>query len=154
MIFPATTTRVKLSTAADLNEKIYRQIEENIARYAHSGRSLIDQRLEALDREWDIERLLEANAATLSLLGVILGTTLHVLFFMIPGIVAAFLLIHAIWGWCPPIPVFRWMGVRTQSEIDYERYALKTIRGDFAHLPRNQAAPEESAHELLKAVEA
>jgi hypothetical protein len=27
------------------------------------------------------------------------------------------------------------MGVRTQSEIDYERYALKSLRGDFQHLP-------------------
>ena len=45
--------------------------------------------------------------------------------------VAAFLLQHALQGWCPPLPVFRWYGVRTQSEIEQERYALKAIRGDF-----------------------
>jgi hypothetical protein len=153
-MFPPTTTRVRDNTSKEINDKIHHQIEENIARYAHASRFLIDQRLAQLDREWDIERLLEANAAFVSLLGVILGTTVHILFLMIPGIVATFLLIHAIWGWCPPVPFFRWMGIRTPSEIDHERYALKTIRGDFAHLPHSQAAPEESARELLKAVEA
>ena len=34
-------------------------------------------------------------------------------------------------GWCPPVPVFRRLGVRTREEIDRERYALKALRGDF-----------------------
>lgn len=38
---------------------------------------------------------------------------------------------HALQGWCPPLPVFRCYGFRTAAEIDYERYALKAIRGDF-----------------------
>ena len=153
-MFPPTTIRVQVNTPKEANEKIHQRTERNIARYAHAGRSLLDQRLAALDREWDIERLLEANAALFSLGGVILGTTVHILFMMIPGIIAVFLLIHALQGWCPPIPFFRWMGIRTQSEIDYERYALKTIRGDFAHLPHAQLPPAETAQELLKAVEA
>lgn len=154
MLIPPTTTRVRENTDKAHNDQIRQRTEENIARLANASRTLLDQRLHQLDREWDIERLLEMNAALISLAGVVLGTTVHVLFLMIPGIVAAFLLIHAFQGWCPPIPVFRWMGIRTQSEIDYERYALKTIRGDFAHLPHHAIAPEESARELMKAVEA
>ena len=38
---------------------------------------------------------------------------------------------HAVQGWCPPLAVWRRLGVRTQSEIDEERYALKALRGDF-----------------------
>ena len=29
------------------------------------------------------------------------------------------------------MPLLRRLGVRTQSEIEYERYALKLLRGDF-----------------------
>src|SRR5437588_2851636 len=35
----------------------------------------ITARLAELDREWDIERILEANAAGASLVGIVLGTT-------------------------------------------------------------------------------
>ncbi len=45
--------------------------------------------------------------------------------------VAGFLLQHALQGWCPPVSVFRRLGVRTRSEIDREKYGLKALRGDF-----------------------
>ena len=35
---------------------------------------------------------------------------------------------------CPPVPLFRRIGIRTQSEIELERYALKALRGDFGPL--------------------
>jgi hypothetical protein len=34
-------------------------------------------------------------------------------------------------GWCPPLTVFRRLGVRTRREIDLERYAIKALRGDL-----------------------
>jgi len=30
-------------------------------------------------------------------------------------------------GWCPPVPVLRRMGIRTQSEIERERCALTSL---------------------------
>jgi hypothetical protein len=84
-----------------------------------------------LDREWDIERALEANAASVSLLGLVLGITSSKKWFVLPVLVGGFLLQHAIQGWCPPMPVLRKMGVRTRLEIEQERYALKILRGDF-----------------------
>lgn len=48
-----------------------------------------------------------------------------------PAAVAGFLLQHAIQGWCPPVPVLRRLGFRTQREIDDERAVLKARRGDF-----------------------
>ena len=65
------------------------------------------------------------------LLGVTLGATVDRRFFYFPAIVGGFLLQHAVQGWCPPMFWFRRMSIRTQSEIDYERYALKALRGDF-----------------------
>jgi hypothetical protein len=129
--FPATATRVPEATAEHVNAAIRRRTAANVARCAAGGPAAIDARLRALDREWDIERTLEANAATASLLGLALGATLDRRFFVLPAIVAGFLLQHALEGWCPPVPVFRRLGVRTQTEIDHERYALKALRGDF-----------------------
>jgi hypothetical protein len=126
---------VKHNTAERVNAQIHRQIEEHVAQSAAGGVEAMSRRLAALDREWDIERTLEANAATVSLLGLTLGATVDRRWFLLPAVVAGFLLQHALQGWCPPVPVLRRLGFRTQTEIDYERYALKVLRGDFQGLP-------------------
>ena len=135
-MLPATTERVAHSTAEHVNERIRRQTEENVARYAGATPEEIEQRLRELDREWDVERTLEANASIASLVGLTLGATVDRRFFAFPAVVAGFLLMHALQGWCPPVPIFRRLGIRTQSEIDEERYALKALRGDFDGVPR------------------
>jgi hypothetical protein len=114
-----------------VNQAIRRKTEENVARYAAQGREAIEKRLAELDREWDIERALEANASMVALLGLGLGAFVHRRWFVLPAIVASFLFQHALQGWCPPVPVLRRLGMRTSTEIDYERYALKALRGDF-----------------------
>lgn len=130
-MLPTTTGRVPEHTADSVNEQIRRQTERNVAEYSSAGVGAIEQRLAELDAEWDIERTLEANAATIALAGLGLGAFVDRRFFALPAVVAGFLLQHAVQGWCPPVPVFRRLGIRTQSEIDHERYALKAMRGDF-----------------------
>lgn len=131
-MLPPTATRVNRNTSDSINERIRHQTEQNIAQAAAAGPVAIDRRLAELDQEWDIERVLEANAASVSLLGVGLAATVDRRWLALPGVVAAFLLMHAVQGWCPPVPVFRRLGVRTPAEIEYERNALKALRGDFA----------------------
>src|SRR5262245_39432597 len=114
-MLPTTVARVPNQTDEDINARIRNQTEQNIARYKHAGPTAISRRLAELDAEWDIERTLEANAATASLIGLTLGATVDRRFFALPGIVAAFLLQHALQGWCPPLPVFRRYGFRTAS---------------------------------------
>lgn len=133
-MLPSTVERVPRHTRTAYNAAIRRQTEESVARLATAGPAAIDRRLAELDREWDIERTLEANAASVSLLGSALGFTVDRRFFALPVAVAGFLLQHALQGWCPPVPLFRHLGFRTASEIDYERYALKAIRGDFRNV--------------------
>jgi hypothetical protein len=97
----------------------------------------VDRRLKELDREWDIERMLETSAASISVLGMVLGTFRRKRFFMLPVLVGGFLLQHAIQGWCPPVPILRRLGFRTQQhEIEQERFALKALRGDFQRVGR------------------
>jgi hypothetical protein len=125
-----TATRVERSTADDINRAIEAATRRRLAWYADRTTE-IGGRLAALDREWDVERTLEANAATLSLLGGALGATRSRMWFLLPFGVAAFLLQHAVQGWCPPLPVLRRMGFRTAREIERERTALRLLRGDF-----------------------
>jgi hypothetical protein len=133
MELPRTTERVPRHTAEEANQKIAAETARSVSHYSRSP-ELIAERLDALEREWDIERTLEANAAAVSLVGLALGATVDRRFFALPAIVAGFLLQHALQGWCPPLPAFRRMGFRTQSEIDEERYALKALRGDFTNV--------------------
>lgn len=152
-MLPPTTTRVEENTDEALNERIRRQTESNITFFASQGRAEIDRRLQELDREWDIERTLEANAASLALIGLGLGAFVNRRFFLLPALVTGFLLQHAAQGWCPPVPLFRRMGIRTASEIDAERYALKAIRGDFENLPaRTDGIGEGEVGRILSAV--
>jgi len=69
-------------------------------------------------------------------------------FALVPLVVGGFLLQHALQGWCPPLPIFRRYGVRTQTEIDYERYALKALRGYFRQLPLDGSTQDSVAADL------
>ena len=154
-MLPTTVDRVSNQTCEFVNDRIRLQTEQNIARLKHAGPTAIARRLEELDAEWDIERTLEANAASVSLLGVTLGATVDRRWLALPAVVGAFLLQHALQGWCPPLPVFRRLGFRTASEIDYERYALKALRGDFADIhPAKRDRGNKFAEKALRAVEA
>jgi hypothetical protein len=129
-MIPSTIDRVPQQTAAHVNEQIRRQTDANIARTLTAGPAAIRQRLTELEREWDIERLLETDASSAILVGSALGAFVDKRFFAIPAVIAAFLLQHAIQGWCPPLPVFRRLGVRTAEEINREREALKRALGE------------------------
>jgi hypothetical protein len=151
-MFPATAQRVALNTADHVNREIQESMEGNVARYARRGRDAIDARLQQLDREWDIERTLEANAASVFLASVALGTLVDKRFFALSAAVGGFLLLHAVQGWCPPVPLFRRLGVRTQAEIDQEKYALKALRGDFREVrPPSEGDGEAEIQQAVRA---
>lgn len=122
--------RVRRSTAEHLNREIDRKTEENAARFSDADPQRIERRIAELDREWDIERVLEVNASTLALSGLVLGLTVNRKWLALPAVVLPFLLQHGLQGWCPPLPVLRRLGVRTRSEIDREKYALLDALGN------------------------
>jgi hypothetical protein len=138
---------VPAHTREKVNRRIRGKTEDRIFYYAAKKKE-IGVRLGELDREWDVERAIEANASTLALGGIILGTTHDMRWLMLPAAVATFLLQHAIQGWCPPVPVLRRLGFRTADEINQERYALKAIRGDFSEVSRGGG---DKAHMAMEA---
>jgi len=142
--------RVRANTNPEILDEIDRNIEESILFYSMRSKADISARIGALEEEWDIERYLEVNASAIGLGGVVLGFTVNKKWFLLTGGVMAFLLQHAVQGWCPPIPALRRLGIRTRVEIDRERYALKALRGDFDAM-RDQGDTLNRAHEALLA---
>ena len=119
--------RVRANTARRVNEQIDSRIDRNIQAFRGRRPSDILQRLYELEREWDVERMLEFMASSFSLTGLVLGKTRNRRWFIFPAVVLSFLLVHAVQGWCPPLPILRRLGFRTREEIDRERYALKAL---------------------------
>ncbi|MCE3262326.1 MAG: uncharacterized protein K0R43_1405 [Pseudoduganella sp.] len=129
----ASADRVRRSTPEHINRQIDHQTDVNVASVSGQSRAAIELRIAELDREWDIERILEVNASTLALTGLVLGVTVNRKWLMLPGLVLPFLLQHGLQGWCPPLPVLRRLGVRTRGEIDREKYVLVRLIGQSVH---------------------
>ena len=123
--------RVRAHTAPALRARVDRETVECLQAFQTADRETTGEHIHELEREWDVERYLQTNASILTLGGVLLGATVSRKFLVLPAAVLGFFMQHALQGWCPPIPVFRRMGVRTRKEINREKYALKAMRGDF-----------------------
>lgn len=136
-----TFRRVEDHSPSWANRSIRRQTVRNIERYRRAGPAAIERRIEELAGEWDIERVLETNAASIILVGLGFAGCVNKRWLLLPTAVAGFLLQHALQGWCPPVSVLRRLGVRTAAEIGYEVAALRAIRGDFDHLREEDEEP-------------
>lgn len=144
---------VRAKTSPKALRNIDTSIEEKILYYSTQPTEVITRRIQQLEREWDIERWLEVNAASLALTGVVLGLTRGRKYLLLSATVLSFLLTHALRGWCPPVPALRKLGIRTRSEIDREKFALKVLRGDFKDVERDpEAFKQNPASEVIAAV--
>ena len=126
--------RVRTHTAQDVLRRIDEQTATSLARHASAGPEATSRRLEELDREWDTARAIELEASVMGLCGLALGAWVRPALLALPAMVGSAVLLHALTGWYPWLPLFRRMGLRTAREIARERYALKGLRGDFADM--------------------
>ena len=145
--------RVREHSPEKFNERIDRATQRRVLRAGGESKTALSRRLEQLDSEWDMERVLETNASALALGGLLLGLLVNKKFFIIPCFVLPFLLQHALQGWCPPVPMFRSRGVRTRKEIDTEKFVVKALRGDFAGID-SQSDPNDRARAAWQAANA
>ena len=146
--------RVRAHTAPRVNAAIDDAMRDRLLVHSTCTDAQISARIDELDHEWDIERYLEVLAPGFALTGLALGVLRNRRWLFFSGGVLAFLMQHAIQGWCPPLAVLRRMGVRTRREIDEERYALKALRGDFSGLPpdapRNRVTRVDSVLDAVR----
>lgn len=127
--------RMSRLTSRELNRTIHDQTIMNIARYGATNPDALSHRLYVLDREVDIDRAFMVRASVLGLIGVGLAMLWSPYWLILTAVALGCMLLQGATGWCPPINFLRRMGYRSVAETDYERYALKAIRGDFQRLP-------------------
>ena len=145
------TDPVRAHSSTTVTQRLDHERLQRVARLADAPHEEVARHLTELDRSWDVERRLEANAATITLLGLVLAAAHSRKWLALSAAVPAFLLQHAIQGWCPPIEVFRRLGARTRGEIDAERTALKALRGDFEGLRHDDGDDMAAARRALDA---
>jgi hypothetical protein len=132
-------SRVVDHTSDEANREIRTETQHRLEYYRRHPDE-IDVRLAVLDTEWDVERMLETMSSSFTLLGFALAlATRNRRWLIVPIVVQTFFLQHALQGWCPPLPVLRGLGFRTQAEIMRERYALASLR--VAPVAAERAAP-------------
>ena len=132
--------RVRANTSDAVQEKLDSEARKRVEHLAGAPREQLSEHLDKLNREWDVERALEVNASSLILATTLVaGVKNRNWWFLPPAVVAGFLLQHGLQGWCPPLPVLRRLGFRTQREIDAERTAVRLLRGDL-HSPADAHA--------------
>jgi len=132
-----TAERVTANTAPEYRQQFEQQLRDNIAGYMLADRQTLDQRLEALNGEWNIERVIELEAPTMIALGVILGLTAGRKWFGLSVFAASLVILHNTQGWYPLMRPFQRMGLRSQNDIEQERLALRVLRKDHLAYTRH-----------------
>lgn len=144
-----TETRASQHSDPEINDRIRRQIEANVLYYA-DRLDQIDLRLQELKREWDVERAIQLNFGIVAMAFMTLGI-FSKKWLIVPLAAGGFFFQHIFQGWCPPVPLFRRLGIRTTAEINSEKYALKALRGDFAGIAEEQVDSNTKAYRAIQA---
>jgi hypothetical protein len=125
--------RIKRSGSAKLNGRIEERTASRIRELARKANSDLTRAIDELDHEWDIDRAALILFASVLPVTASLGATKNRKWLMLFGLQYLAMWAHASFGWSPPTKLLRRLGLRSQKEIDAEKYALKTLRGDFRH---------------------
>lgn len=110
-------------------------LECRLAKIADGGPTAINDRLDHLDREWSAGRVSKAVLAVVILAGTILTLTVAGWWVVLPAAAGLFLLQYLFTRVSWVVRVFQEAGFRTKSDIEHEKFALRTLRGDFRNLP-------------------
>lgn len=142
---PPTMERVARTTPDSMNDRIRRK---TIDRLDHIGNDpeKIEKRLVEIKKEWDFERCILVIGAFANSMSLTVGYFFYHRAFIVTALVGLFLLVHALHGWAPPLPILRRLGVRTAREIENERFILLLRRDGFHEVI-------DSSHELLEKLE-
>jgi len=110
-------------------------LHDYLARLAEAGPDCIAERLKELDCEWSIGRATKAAAGVLVLGSLAASFRRSRLLTLVPLVAGCcltqYLFSHKSWLEA----LFHEVGLRTRAEIEAERMALRTLRGDFRALP-------------------
>jgi len=110
-------------------------LECRLAKLADSGPAAINDRLAQLDHEWSAGRVSKAVLAVVILVGTILTLTVNWYWVLLPAAAGMFLFQYLFTQTSWLVRVFQESGYRMRADIEHEKFALRTLRGDFRDLP-------------------
>ena len=129
--------RVRDHSAAKVNREIDRKMRFSIEEAIRQGRDAVVRRITFLDGEWDIDRALMVTFAAVgaATFGIGLKRFARPRLFRrrrtgalyLFGAQLGWMMVHGLVGWCPPVPLFRRLGVRTKAEIETEKSVLLRV---------------------------
>ena len=110
-------------------------LEKRLACLADAGPEAISARLDVIADEWSAGRMTKSAIGVSLVLGLALASIANPWWLILPALGGVFLLQNLFHrnSWLGA--AFHGLGYRAGSEIDEEKYALKTLRGDFRNLP-------------------
>jgi hypothetical protein len=141
-----THDHVRKNTSPPVNQEIREEASRRIEE-VRDDPAQIRNRLAEIDAEWNVERALELTSASITLFALTRSRTRMPLLALT---VQAFLLQHAVRGWCPPLPVLRRLGFRTQQEIERERYTLRSLLREHVGVSDNDRPAELPAQPVAE----
>jgi len=110
-------------------------LECRLAKLADGGPAAINDRLAHLDHEWSAGRVAKAALAVVILIGVVLAITVNGWWAVVPAVAGLLLLQHLFARFSWVVWLAERAGFRPKAEIEQEKFALRTLRGDFRNLP-------------------
>jgi len=122
--------KIRARSPCRLNEQIDHCIATRIEDLATRSDADRQAHLDRLDRAWSVDQAALVGLALVSMAST-LAAWVRPRWLGLAAISTASLLQAATGGGGAVIAVLRRAGLRTRSEIECERYALKALRGDF-----------------------
>lgn len=111
------------------------ELECRLALLASGGTQAIDARLEEIESEWSAGRATKAILALGILAGTILTLSESAWWILLPIAAGLFLLQYIFMRSSVLVRLVQRLGFRPRSEMEQEKFALRTLRGDFRMLP-------------------
>ena len=117
------------------------KIAQNVAFYKANPRG-IQTRLEALDEEWSVDKVLQIGTSGATIASFWFSLTKSRIWSLLPVILAGGAIHYGVTGGSPAADLIRRFGIRTRDEIEGERIALLAVRGDFSGVEATEAAAD------------
>jgi len=148
--------RIRQHTAPKVNQRLDRTALGNVFYYSGLSPEHLRLRLDELDREWDLDRVNQASFGLVGGITFLLGKTKDPRWHYVFGAQLGFLVMHAFLGWCPPVSLFRRLGVRTRLEIDAEKRLLEhlldqKLQSRSAQTDKNRDKVDQASQESFPA---
>ena len=125
-----TTFLVAENSPASVNDCLREQAEKSVARYQNANAEQIELSLAQLNREWDVERLIEAESAMMILLGLLIGANFGRKWLVLPLFSTAMLIVHNTEEYSPLfLSFYQRIGFRSTNEIARRTLCSQSLGG-------------------------